>query len=196
MEEAGKKVYVEPEALASLAAYFAVSPGKIVGALKAMGHRVVLWSPLSMVNADGKRIIPLSMAERKLLEEELPSLAHEATDVPEPPSDGIIITSCLARKEDREYVFTAKELSDLFKTYGIDLELQEEAEVDLKLLPRKRYRHAVGLEDLRRMSKEEGEPIVFYSCPFKCLLNGGQPFPRRSLDEELEARRKAVSELL
>jgi len=195
LEEGPRTVYMEPEALASLSAYFKVSPSRIIGAIKSLGHSLVLWSPLSSVSGNGP-IVPLSSAEKKLIEDRLPSLLGMTCDPPEPPSNGIVITPCLARVEGRGNVFTALELSFLLRTYGVDFQFFDDAEPDAIMAPSRRYREVVGLENLAKLGGEEG-PIAFYSCPFKCLFNGGQPFlPDEKLGSELEKMRGLVERLL
>ena len=91
--------YVEPEALASLAEALNASPWSVITSLKAVGFsKVILRSPELRGSAESLTIVPASPAEHAYVRNLYPSLSKYLAEPPEIPSDGILITQCVARK--------------------------------------------------------------------------------------------------
>ncbi len=199
----GKKptAYIEPEALAALAEVNNVNPGKIIAALKYLGFgEIVLWSPLlSIYPQVGLSIIPVSEAEYKYVSMFYPDLKKYLVKPPEirVPVNGVVITQCVARKLQSDYILTTREVQYLLKK--VEIEEMKPVKPDRILLPRTQgYVKAVGpyevkgiLEAIRKGYIKEGT-ILLYICPDGCLMGGGQPFSKNPIEVCVECRYKML----
>ena len=193
--------YMEPEALAALAEVYGVNPGKIIAALKYLGFsEVVLWSPLLNVHPQvGLSIVPVSEAEYRYVNMFYPDLKKYLVKPPEirVPVNGIVITQCVARKLQSDYILTTREIQYLLKKIEID-ELKP-AKPDRIVLPESRgYVKAVGpyevrgiLEAIRKGYIKEGT-ILLYICPDGCIMGGGQPFSKNPVEVCVDCRRRML----
>ncbi|MEM2020830.1 MAG: 4Fe-4S binding protein [Zestosphaera sp.] len=188
-------LYVEPEALASLAESEQLEPEYVISAMRALGFlRVVIYSPLNHINVlENARIISRSPAEKTLLSKLLPETRTEMIQ-PRVTSDTAYVTQCLAWKRVFPNAITSKELQMLLER--LDYRILKPEEPDEILIESDGIRKAIGLENLRRLTLSERvcDKVVFEVCPGGCLLGGGQPTTLNNNVEETLNRRTVILE--
>ncbi len=195
--------YIEPEALAALSESLRISPWSVITALKKVGfRRVVLWGPSVDVSAYELAIVPGSEAEYRYVSNLYPDLRKYLVKPPRPPRDGVLITSCVARKLGTIPVLTALEAEKMLSFAVSNYELKESRPDIIALPPKQPYAKAVGpyevrgvLEAIRRGYIREGA-VAIYICPGGCIMGGGQPFPKAELGAVEEYRSKLLKSIL
>ena len=200
------KVYVEPESLAALSAFFNTTPEIIVGALITRGfEKVVVWKPAYEISQKHGAIVPMSEAERKLVAKFFPSLTGNLLDPPKLPSDrSCLITPCLARKlqSRNNFVLTTREAIRLLSALDLDGIREETPEV-LAGVVMSGASKAVGPEEVYSVlnkvsSRPEGlnRVIELLICPGGCLYGGGQPHLEGEARRRLEKQYKGILRVL
>lgn len=196
-------IYVEPEAIAALAAKYKLDDvRKLFTALRRLGfRRVAVWSPLSRVRAGpGLTIVPVSSAEYIYIEKLYPELRKYLIEPPKLPYEGVILTSCTARKLQGEPVLTTREVDLMLRK--LDVEVLPPSEPDNVHLPTiKDFIKSVGPYEVRGVLKaviegyiREGT-VILYICPYGCLGGGGQPHISVSFEDETKARELYLEKL-
>lgn len=193
-----REVYIEPEALAGIAASLSVPPGKVVAALKALGlRRVVVWKPPLTVK-EGAMIIPASMAEYFYVKKLYPELLSLTAK----PDLGLkrgtaLVTACVARRLEHSLVVTARDLLRAARCLDVDA-FPERPPDETRLGEEPELPKAVGpskvrevLESLKSGCSIDG-PVVLYLCPGGCLEGGGQPYPEEATREAKEKALRLV----
>ncbi len=194
--------YIEPEALASLAETYNANPGKIVAALKHLGFdEIVLWTPLIGIQPQvGLSIIPMSEAEYRYVNTFYPDLRKHLVRPPKirVPVNGVVITQCVARKLQSDYILTTREVQYLLKKIEIN-ELKPINPDRVLLSEAHGYTKAIGpyevkgiLEAIRKGYIREGS-ILLHICPDGCLMGGGQPYSKNPIEACIECRYKMLS---
>jgi len=192
-----RRVYVEPESLAALSILFDVSPGIIAGALVSKGfEEVVVWRPGYRVEPRMGAIIPMSGAERILVEKFFPNLVERLRDPPKPPDeDACLITPCLARKLGirGDLILTTREAIRLLSATDFEGVQEEEMRMMIGDMSGEVIR-AVGpemiygiLSEVSNGSGDSRRNIELRICPGGCLYGGGQPL-LELLEEGLRSR--------
>ena len=194
--------YVEPEALASLAEAFNASPWSVITSLKAVGFsKVILWSPELRGSAESLTIVPASPAEHAYVRNLYPSLTKYLAEPPEIPSDGILITQCVARKLQGSPVLTAREAEKLLASIPVDTMVESGPDA-VKMGVKYPIARAVGPYEVRGALEAvmsgyfRGGTIAIYVCPGGCLMGGGQTFPKTELGMIEEARERIYREIM
>jgi len=203
LRRGGVRAYVEPEALASLAEALNVSPWSVVAGLREAGFtEVIVWGPeLAGSFDDGLTILPASPAEESYVRIKYPSLTHMLAPPPPIPRDGVLITSCVARKVQGGSVLTAREAEALLSTAGVKhlrglkpdgVSLPRRPEAAVAVGP---YEVSGALESVVK-GFFRGGSIAIYLCPGGCLMGGGQTFPKAELGVVEGVRARIYSEVL
>ncbi len=203
LSSGGIDAYIEPEALVAIAESLSTDPWVVVTALKEVGfRRVILWSPSVDVSAYELAIVPGSEAEYRYVCNLYPDLRKYLVKPPKLPSDGVVITSCVARKLDGMPVLTALEAEKLLGNVVRNHELRGSKPDIIALPPKQPYAKAVGpyevrgvLEAIKRGYIREGA-VAIYICPGGCIMGGGQPFPKEELGRVEVFRSKLLKEVL
>lgn len=202
-------VYIEAEALAALAAKYGLDDWrKLVTALKKLGfNRVFVFrpSPNAEPRSDVSRskrlaIVPASIAEQLFVEKFYPQLLDLVVEPLQVPNDGLIVSTCTARKLQRDLVLTARELDLMLRKLDI-IELPPSEPDGMNVSTEDDYISAVGPHEVRRMldtisngALKEGT-VVLHICPHGCISGGGQPYVSEDLDSEIETRRFYLEKL-
>lgn len=199
----GLKAYIEPESLAAMSSYFNRGIEVIAGALIAKGFEsIAIYVPELRADAE-KPLIPLSEAERRLINFLHPGLAERVSEPPALPGEqSILITPCLAKKAQahKGLVLTTREAIKLISSIDLD-----EVEEIPPIMPAKMgevFREIHGPDNVIRFLDEcaEGmrvkEPTVLKMCPGGCLKGGGQPYYSEDLYQRMNEMMAKISSTL
>ena len=194
--------YIEPEALASLAEALNASPWSVITSLKAAGFsKVILWSPELRGSAESLTIVPASPAEHTYVRNLYPSLTKYLAEPPEIPSDGVLITQCVARKLQGNPILTAREAEKLLANIPVNTMVESEPDA-VKIGVKYPIARAVGPYEVRGALEAimngyfKGGTIAIYVCPGGCLMGGGQTFPKTELGIIEGARERIYREIM
>jgi len=189
-------VYVEPEALASLAESEGLTPLQVVAAMKALGFRyVVIYDPLSEVGQVGEAVLARSPAEERLLRRYLPGVRVELPK-PRVPPGAVYVTQCLSWKALGLRAVTSRELQLALRRLSYPTLGEESPDAVLWNRGSSEMKRVGSLEELRAALRENHRGLVLEVCPGGCLLGGGQPLTLcTDLREVLRRRGSKLSEL-
>jgi len=196
-------IYVEPEAIAALASRYELDDvRKLFTALRRLGfRRVFVWSPLSRVRAgSGLTLVPVSSAEYIYIENFYPELRKYLIEPPKLPYEGVVVTSCIARKLQGEPVLTTREVDLMLRR--TDVETLPPSEPDGVYLPTiKGFIKSIGPYEVKGVLNaviggyiREGT-VILYICPYGCLGGGGQPHISESFEDEVKTRELYLEKL-
>ncbi|MEM1695689.1 MAG: 4Fe-4S binding protein [Desulfurococcaceae archaeon] len=187
-------VYIEPEALASLAEAEGVDPLRILNALYVLGYsNITIYSNDSRVQPG--RIYAKSLVEYQFLRRTYPNLDVELL-APKIPSNAIYITQCVAWRKVLKNAVTSRELQTLLKSIPKDtLTIEPFDQLTISLVvnsdPSIKYVHTLHeLEEL--MEKQPGCALIYTMCPGGCLMGGGQPLSRGNSWYSIYEERKKI----
>ncbi len=194
--------YIEPEALASLAEALNASPWSVITSLKAAGFsKVILWSPELRGSVESLMVVPASPAEHTYVRNLYPSLTKYLAEPPEIPSDGVLITQCVARKLQGSPVLTAREAEKLLANIPVNTMVESEPDA-IKIEAKQPIARAVGPYEVKGALEAimsgyfKGGTIAIYVCPGGCLMGGGQTFPRTELGIVEKDRERIYREIM
>jgi len=178
------KVLIEYLALMLLAESLNLAPGQVIPLLRALGFSdVEVVDPLSQIsNVEGK-IVPYSSAEKRLVESMFPGAVKFLADYPKFKTDDntVLVTTCIARKEDHTPTLTVSETIKIVKSMLITLEDISEEPLSFKAeTSHEEIKVAKGPDEVKRLinefvKKPEGT-LVLQICPRGCERGSGIPF--------------------
>lgn len=173
------EIYIEPEALASLAQAEGMEPSQITALLRLLGYeKVVVYS--NTVEARPGKVYAKSPAELQLLRKvSMDSNVELLT--PRIPKDAIYVTQCVAWRKQLENVVTTRELQIILKGVSRDFTLEKPEELVVVNLDSK-VQLVNNLQELEKViNKELDKAFVYALCFGGCLMGGGQPLSRDNL---------------
>lgn len=197
------RAYIEPESLAAISSYFQRGIEVIVGALIAKGFKCVMIYMPKLPDDAKKLLIPMSEAERRLINLLHPSLAEKLSEPPALPSGpSVLITPCLAKKAqvNDTLVLTTREAIRLISS--IDLDEVEEVFPIIPSQTSKVCKEVNGPDNVINFLEECAgglcikEPTVLKICPGGCLRGGGQPYYSEDLYRRMNEAMARVSSIL
>ncbi|MEM3913411.1 MAG: 4Fe-4S binding protein [Desulfurococcaceae archaeon] len=184
------EIYIEPEALASLAEAEKMDPSQILSALRVLGYsKITIYS--NDTQAHPGRVYAKSPVEYRYLKKNYPDLNVELL-VPRIPSNAIYITQCVAWRKTLRNALTSRELQILLKNTPRDSLTAESTErLAINIDPNVKYVNALHeIESL--MNKEVDHAVIYTMCPGGCLMGGGQPLSRDNLWRVIYEERKKI----
>lgn len=176
----GGTALVENLALEAAAEALGVKPGQVLSLLRELGFsEVEVVDPLALaVGEEG--LVPFSSAEERWVKQRFPELSsflrpHARLAA---GKDTVVITACVARKEDHTPTITAHELVEIAKWSRAVLEdLPDEP---LSLAPVRSVKVAVGPGECeaaaRSYAKDPSGTLVLQICPGGCARGSGMPY--------------------
>ena len=169
----GAEIYIEPEALASLAEAENLDVGRVFAALRLLGYsRIIVYSNTTHVQPG--RIYAKSPVEYQILRRTYPNLSVELL-VPRIPINAIYVTQCTAWRKQLGNSVTTRELQLLIRSIPRDI-LEEERENQLSVNLDSSVHVVSDLREVEKaMNKELDHAVVYSACPGGCLMGGGQP---------------------
>ncbi len=177
-------VVIEKYALKSLSEALGITYGKAISLLKTLGFRdIKIIDYIDLIYVDGDCIIPFSSAEKRFVVNNFPKVAKYLADYPKISlsDDSVLITNCVARKEDHRVVLTVDEVIKIVKGSHITLDdLPEEKIVLENKENNKDINIVVGPEKVKevieKFVKEPKGIYIIQICPKGCSYGSGSPF--------------------
>ena len=176
----GGRVVAERLALEAAAEALGVRPGQLVSLLKELGFREVeVVDPLALAPSE-EGLIPFSSAEERWVKLRFPEAARFLKPRVKLAAgkETVVVTACVARKEDHAPTITAHELVELAKWSRVVLEdLPDEP---LRAAPESKVKVAVGPEEcsaaVESYAKNPSGAVVLQVCPGGCARGSGAPY--------------------
>jgi coenzyme F420-reducing hydrogenase gamma subunit len=180
LAEHSGRVVAERLALEAAADVLGVKPGQVASLLRELGFsEIEVVDPLALASGAGG-LIPLSAAEERWVRQRIPEASKLLRPHVRLPAakDTVVITACLARKEDHAPTITVHELVEVAK--GSRVVLEDLPDEPLRSAPVGGVEVAVGPGECRAAVesyvKNPSGTIVLQICPGGCARGSGMPY--------------------
>lgn len=179
----GGRVVIERQAVEAIAKALGIKPGQVIPLLKTLGFsKVEIVNPLSLIDAEKTGIVPYSSAEKRLVEQVFPEASKYLLEYPKLSldKDTVLVTVCVARKEDHSPVLTVHELVSLARDMLITFKDLPEEQPESKNNDCN-VKIAKGPEEVKAaiqdfLSNPRGIAVL-QICPGGCAKGSGLHFP-------------------